>query len=187
MQVLKTKFKELYVLTPEVFYDDRGHFFESFNSEKFSRKFNALNFCQDNESKSMKNIIRGLHFQIPPFDQTKLVRVIYGSILDVAVDLRKHSNTYGKYYTIQLDDKNKKQLLVPSGFAHGFLTLSNECIVNYKVDKPYSKNHERGIIFSDNNLNIDWGINLDQAILSDKDYTLGKFNNLKDYFTYSSK
>ena len=182
MQVLKTKFEGLYVLTPEIFYDDRGHFFESFNYEKFANNLNSLNFCQDNESKSSKNIIRGLHFQIPPFDQTKLVRAVYGAILDVAVDLRRNSSTYGKYYAIQLDDKNKKQLLVPSGFAHGFLTLSNECIVNYKVDKPYSKNHERGIIFSDDHLNIDWGINADQVILSDKDYELAKFNDLKNFF-----
>ncbi|SVE18886.1 uncharacterized protein METZ01_LOCUS471740, partial [marine metagenome] len=148
IQVNEVKFTEtyiegLFIITPEIFHDNRGYFFESFNNKNFNQNINNIQFCQDNESKSSKNTLRGLHFQIPPFDQTKLVRVVKGSILDVVVDLRKNSSTFGKYYSIKLNDKNKNQLLIPKGFAHGFLTLSDECVVNYKVDNPYSKDHEK--------------------------------------------
>tara|TARA_B100001057_G_scaffold500928_1_gene618909 strand:- start:2743 stop:3291 length:549 start_codon:yes stop_codon:yes gene_type:complete len=181
MEILSTEFEGLYVITPRVFHDERGYFFESFN-KRLLDKFNTISFIQDNESKSSKNIIRGLHFQIPPYNQTKLIRVVQGTILDVVVDLRKNSSTFKKKFSIMLDDKNKKQLLVPSGFAHGFVTLSDNCIINYKVDNIYSKKHERGIIFSDNDLNINWGISESEAIISQKDSQLPYLKDLDDFF-----
>lgn len=181
MEIVSTEFEGLHVINPKVFYDERGYFFESYN-KKVLNKYSLINFVQDNESKSAKNIIRGLHFQIPPYDQTKLIRVVKGKILDVVVDLRKNSPSFKKKFSIRLDDKNKKQLLVPSGFAHGFVTLSDNCIINYKVDKIYSKKHERGIIFSDQDLNIKWGISESDAIISQKDSQLPHLKNLKDFF-----
>lgn len=181
MEILSTEFEGLYVITPKVFHDERGYFFESYN-KRLLDKFNTISFVQDNESKSSKNIIRGLHFQIPPYNQTKLIRVVQGAILDVVVDLRKNSSTFKKKFSIMLDDKNKKQLLVPSGFAHGFVTLSDNCIINYKVDNTYSKKHERGIIFSDKDLNINWGISESEAIISQKDSQLPYLKDLNDFF-----
>lgn len=183
MKITQTKIKDLYVIQPEIFSDNRGYFFESFNEEKFNKKFPFINFCQDNESKSSYGVLRGLHYQLPPKAQTKLVRVIKGKVLDVAVDIRKSSPSFGKYISVVLSDVNKKQLLIPRGFAHGFLVLSDEAIFSYKVDNFYDSKLERGIIFNDKELKINWTINNSKINLSSKDLKLPSLNNaeLFDY------
>lgn len=149
---------------------------ESFKESFIKEKFPDLNFIQDNESESSYGVLRGLHYQNPPFEQTKLVRVIKGEILDVVVDLRKDSLTFGKWLSVKLCEVNKHQLLIPRGFAHGFLTLSDKAIIAYKVDNEYSRDHESGIIYNDSSLNINWGeISKEKIILSKKDLQLNKF------------
>jgi dTDP-4-dehydrorhamnose 3,5-epimerase len=180
MKISKTFIKDLLIIEPQLFKDDRGFFYESYNKKKLDKNFNIM-FVQDNESISNKGVIRGLHFQKPPYAQTKLIRCVSGKILDVVVDLRKNSKTYGKSFSIELSTKNNKQLLVPKGFAHGFQVLSNETIVNYKVDKYYNPDSDSGIIWNDKDLSIDWNLDI-KPILSDKDLKLDLFKNLKSPF-----
>ena len=175
MKFIKTEIPDVILIKPTVYKDDRGYFYESFKKEeleKFLQK--KIEFCQDNESKSTKGVLRGLHYQIGDFVQTKLVRVIKGSVLDVAVDIRKNSPTFGKYVAVELNEKNKYQLLIPKGFAHGFYVLSDETIFSYKVDNYYNKDSERGIAFDDEILQIDWKIN-SEILISEKDKNLPKF------------
>ncbi|AWG25361.1 dTDP-4-dehydrorhamnose 3,5-epimerase [Flavobacterium kingsejongi] len=176
MLIEKMFIKDLLVITPQVFEDERGYFFESYNEVSFLDNEIAVKFIQDNQSFSHKGVIRGLHFQVPPFAQTKLVRVLQGEIVDVAVDLRKDSETFGEYYSIHLSEENKKQLLIPKGFAHGFSVLSTTAMVSYKVDKLYNKEYERGIRFDDSLLNIDWKVTVEEQIVSSKDFSLMGFD-----------
>ena len=180
MKISKTFIEDLLIIEPQLFKDDRGFFYESYNKKNLD-KIIQIAFVQDNESKSDKGVVRGLHFQKPPYAQTKLVRCICGKILDVAVDLRKNSKTYGKSFSIELSSKNNKQLLVPKGFAHGFQVLSNEAIVNYKVDKYYNPDSDLGIIWNDKDLSIDWKLNI-EPFLSNKDLKLMSFKDLKSPF-----
>lgn len=180
MKVEKTFINGLLIITPKLFTDDRGFLYESYNLKTLN-KIVCVNFVQDNESKSKKGVIRGLHFQAPPFEQTKLVRCVSGKVLDVSVDLRKNSKTFGKYYAIEISSKNKKQVLIPKGFAHGFQVLSDEAIVHYKVDKFYNPSSESGIIWNDKDLLIKWNYEI-EPILSKKDLELKFFNNLESPF-----
>ena len=169
MKVIDTKIQEVKIIEPGVFEDERGYFFESFNESIFQEKVFKTNFIQDNEAKSLFGVLRGLHYQLPPFAQSKLVRVIKGEVLDVAVDIRKGSPTFMKWISVILSEDNKKQLFVPRGFAHGYVVLSNEVIFSYKVDNKYSPEFERGIMYNDPSLNIDWNILSEKIILSEKD------------------
>jgi dTDP-4-dehydrorhamnose 3,5-epimerase len=182
MNIEQTIIKDLVILTPDVFEDERGYFFESYNKSKLSGLGIDIDFVQDNQSFSQKGTLRGLHYQNPPFAQTKLVRVLKGEIMDVAVDLRKDSPTYGKYFGIRLTAENKKQLLVPQGFAHGFSVLSETAVVLYKCDQFYNKQSEGGIRYDDETLNIDWGMDLADAIVSEKDLVLPNFANCNSQF-----
>ncbi len=177
MKITPTKLNDCFVIEPKVFKDDRGYFFESFNSEKF-HKITGLdaNFVQDNEAFSNRGVLRGLHFQKGEYAQTKLVRVIQGSVLDVVVDLRKNSSSYGKHFSIVLSGENKKQLFVPRGFAHGYSVLENNTIFAYKCDNFYNKESEGGIIYNDSFLNIDWMLKEEEIELSEKDKVLPNFN-----------
>jgi len=168
MEIVETGIKDLVIIKPNVFEDDRGYFFESYNKIKFLEKGIDVNFVQDNESRSMKNVLRGLHFQKPPFTQGKLVRVMRGSVLDVAVDLRKNSPTYGKWASIVLSDKNKWMYWVPAGFAHGFMTLEDDTVFFYKCTNIYNKDSEGSLLWNDPDLKIDWGKEV-KPILSGKD------------------
>jgi len=172
MTIEKTTIEDLIVLSPLVYEDDRGYFFEAFNKEQFVKNDLNYSFIQDNQSFSKRGVIRGLHFQVNAYAQTKLVRVLAGEILDVAVDLRVESETYGQYFSIVLSAENKKQLLVPAGFAHGFSVLSESASVFYKVDQLYNKDSERGIRYDDPTLNIDWQVDSNEIIVSDKDLIL---------------
>lgn len=178
MTVEKTFIKDLVVITPRVFEDSRGCFFEAYNQTKFHENGIEYQFIQDNQSFSKRGVIRGLHLQINPFAQAKLVRVLEGEILDVAVDLRKGSPTYGQHFSVLLSAENKKQLIVPHGFAHGFSVLSETASVMYKVDQLYHKDSERGIRFDDPTLAIDWQLIADEVIVSDKDLILPSFNDI---------
>ena len=180
MKINKTFIEGLLIIEPQLFKDDRGFFYESYNKNNLDKVVNVI-FVQDNESKSNKGVIRGLHFQKPPYAQTKLIRCISGSILDVAVDLRKNSKTYGKSFSIELSSDNNKQLFVPKGFAHGFQVISDEAIVNYKVDNFYNPKSDSGIIWNDKDLSIDWSLDL-KPILSKKDLKLISFKELKSPF-----
>ena len=182
MKITPTKIKDLVVLESQVFGDHRGYFMEAFKKEWFNEHFPDLEFIQDNESQSQRGVLRGLHFQNPPYTQTKLVRVIHGEVLDVAVDLRKDSSTYGQHVSIILSAENKKQFLVPRGFAHGYVVLSDSAIFSYKVDNSYSPQHEDGIMWNDPNLKIDWKISEQDVQLSAKDELLGAFKNLESPF-----
>lgn len=173
MIAAETKLKGCFIIEPRVFQDDRGYFFESFNQQTFNKLIGrSINFVQDNESFSSRGVIRGLHFQEGEFAQAKLVRVIKGAVLDVAVDIRKESPTFGQYVAVELTEENKKQLFVPRGFAHGFSVLSETAVFSYKCDNYYNKESEAGIIYNDTTLNIDWKIAKDEALLSDKDIIL---------------
>lgn len=172
MRFIKTSIPEVIIIEPKVFTDARGYFFESYNQKAFETNVGKINFVQDNESKSVFGTLRGLHYQIPPFAQSKLVQIIQGRALDVTVDIRKESPTFGKWVSVELSDENKKQLFIPRGFAHGFVVLSKEAILAYKVDNFYSREHERGIIFNDPDLNIKWQVDESQILLSDKDRQL---------------
>jgi len=169
MNYTNTELPGLLIIEPKIFEDQRGYFYESFNQKEFSDKSLDNNFIQDNQSKSCYGVIRGLHYQIEPFSQTKLVRVIQGKIFDVALDIRINSPTYGKWFGIELSCENKKQLYIPKGFAHGFSVLSETATVFYKCDCLYNPVSERGISIFDNSLNIDWRINKELAIISTKD------------------
>lgn len=167
MEIVETGIPDLLIVKPVVFEDHRGYFFESYNKEKFLQKGIDQNFVQDNESKSGKNVLRGLHFQKPPFAQGKLVRVMKGSVLDVAVDIRKMSPTYGKWASILLSESNKWMYWIPPGFAHGFVTLEDDTVFFYKCTNVYNKSAEGSIRWNDPDLNIDWGVT--DPLLSDKD------------------
>lgn len=171
MNFIEQYIKGVWVIEPSVFSDDRGYFMESFKQGEFEKFVGKTNFIQDNESKSSRGVLRGLHYQTGEQAQAKLVRVIQGSVLDVAVDIRKSSPTFGQYVAVELTAENKKQLFVPRGFAHGFVVLSNTAIFTYKVDNVYAPNHEASIIWSDPTIGIDWGISEDELILSGKDKT----------------
>ncbi len=173
MTATETKLKGCFIIEPRVFQDDRGYFFESYNQQIFNNLIGKpVNFVQDNESFSSRGVIRGLHFQEGEFAQAKLVRVIKGSVLDVAVDIRKDSPTFGQHIAIELTEENKRQLFVPRGFAHGFSVLSDTAIFSYKCDNFYNKNAEAGILYNDQSLNIDWKIKPEEAQLSEKDIIL---------------
>jgi len=180
MKINKTFIEDLLIIEPQLFKDDRGFFYESYNKNNLDKVINIV-FVQDNESKSNKGVIRGLHFQAPPFEQTKLVRCVSGNILDVAVDIRKNSKTYGKSFSVELSSENNKQLLVPKGFAHGFQVLSETAIVNYKVDGFYNPDSDSGLIWNDKDLSINWSIDV-KPILSVKDLKLMSFRELKSPF-----
>ncbi|MCF7566769.1 dTDP-4-dehydrorhamnose 3,5-epimerase [Sabulilitoribacter arenilitoris] len=173
MTVEETNLKDCFVIIPNVIKDNRGYFFESFNKAQFETKTGIVaNFIQDNQSQSSKGVLRGLHFQVGTFSQAKLVRVIQGKVLDVCVDLRKKSPTFGKHFSLILDAVEHKQLYIPKGFAHGFLVLENDTIFSYKCDNYYNKHSERGIIYNDKALDIDWGFPEEDLILSEKDKRL---------------
>ena len=178
MKVEQTPIEDLLVITPNSFEDERGYFFESYSEASFAKNGIDLKFIQDNQSFSKQGVIRGLHLQAAPYAQSKLVRVLQGEILDVAVDIRKDSKTYGQHFSIILSSENKKQLLVPKGFAHGFSVLSENAMVSYKVDEVYHKESERGIRYDDPTLNIDWKVALSDVIVSEKDVVLGTLNDL---------
>jgi len=169
MKIIETGFEGLVVIQPKVFSDARGYFFESYKLETFLKAGISFNPVQDNESKSVKGVIRGLHYQLKPFEQAKLIRVVTGKIYDVAVDLRKGSQTYGKWYGIELDSENKTQLFIPGGFAHGFSVLSDTAVIQYKCDNIYNSQHERGIALTDLFLNINWKLGVENPIISEKD------------------
>jgi dTDP-4-dehydrorhamnose 3,5-epimerase len=176
MKVTETGFEGLFVLEPRVFADERGYFFESFNSQTFKSRGLDFDWVQDNQSHSKHGVIRGLHFQKPPHAQTKLIRVLKGEIVDVVVDLRHTSPTYGKSFSIVLSSQNKLQLLIPKGFAHGFSVLSEEADVMYKCDALYNKETESGILFNDSQLSIDWQVDQDKMVVSEKDLILPCFD-----------
>ncbi|AUC82957.1 dTDP-4-dehydrorhamnose 3,5-epimerase [Lacinutrix sp. Bg11-31] len=178
MKIFETKLKGCLIIEPKVFEDKRGSFFESFNTKQFNDLTNSkTNFVQDNESYSTKGVLRGLHYQTGLHAQAKLVRVIKGRVLDVAVDLRKSSKTFGEYVSVELSEANKKQLFVPRDFAHGFIVLSETAIFSYKCDNYYDKESEQGIIFSDKDLNIDWKLPKEEFLISEKDIILPTFKN----------
>lgn len=180
MEIIKTSLEGLLIVKPDVFEDDRGYFFESYNHEKFRNAGIDSRFVQDNESKSKKGVVRGLHFQVPPYEQGKLVRVITGSVLDVAVDIRKNSSTYGKWASLILTDKNKWMYWIPPGFAHGFVTLEDNTIFFYKCTNLYHKESERSILWNDPDLMIDWGIQ--DPVTSDRDKLSPKFRDFVSPF-----
>lgn len=182
MSFLETAIPDLFLFEPVVYKDNRGHFFESYNEQTFARLGIHNRFVQDNQSFSTYGVIRGLHYQLEPYAQTKLVRVLHGTILDVAVDLRRSSNTFGKSFAIELSAENKRQLLIPRGFAHGFSVLSETAEVSYKCDGFYNKESEAGIRYDDPQLNIDWQIPAGKAIVSAKDLDLPLFANCRNNF-----
>ncbi len=184
MEVIKTDINGVLIIEPKIFKDQRGHFFESYNQlalEEFGIKYT---FVQDNQSQSSYGVIRGLHFQKPPHAQTKLLRVVQGTIIDVAVDIRKGSPTYGKHVAVELSNENFRQLLIPEGFAHGFSVLSDNAIVQYKCTDYYHPETEGGLLFNDNDIDIDWKIPLDEAVLSEKDLKHPNLSNFESPFTF---
>ena len=178
MEVIKTNIEGVVIIEPRIFKDDHGYFFESFSQREFEEKVCKTTFVQDNESKSSYGVLRGLHFQKPPFAQSKLVRVIKGAVLDVAVDIRKGSPTFGQYVSVELTGENHRQFFIPRGFAHGFSVLSEEVIFQYKCDNFYSPQSEGAIAWNDPDLNIDWRIPAEKVVLSEKD---SKHPRLKDW------
>ncbi len=184
MKFIKTNIPDVHVIEPSVFGDERGYFLESFNLEKFEENVYPIKFVQDNESKSSKGVLRGLHFQKPPYAQAKLVRCIEGKVMDVAVDIRTGSPTYGKHVAIELSGENKRQLFVPRGLAHGFAVLSDSAVFAYKVDNTYAPEYDAGIRFDDPTLNIDWGLTNEIVLLSQKDKKLVSFEDLNSPFKF---
>jgi len=182
MNIVETPIEGLLIIEPKVWKDDRGYFFESYNQDAFKKAGINLNFVQDNQSYSHKNALRGLHAQAPPFAQGKLVRVVQGKVLDVAVDIRKNSTTYGQHFTIELSGENNKMFYVPPGFLHGFITLENETIFSYKCTGLFDKNAELGAMWNDKDLGIDWGIDVKDALVSAKDQILPSFASLNSPF-----
>ena len=183
MKFSKTKISDVYIIEPSVFGDDRGYFLESFNLDKFEENVCPIKFVQDNESKSSKGVLRGLHFQKPPFAQAKLVRCIEGKVLDVVVDIRKNSKTYGQHVAVELSGENKKQVFIPKGFAHGFVVLSDSAVFAYKVDNSYAPDFDAGIRWNDKELNIQWGIKDGEVMVSEKDAELPFFLEFETPFT----
>ena len=182
MEVVETNIEGVIIIEPRIFKDDRGYFFESFSQREFEEKVCKTTFVQDNESKSGYGVLRGLHFQKPPFAQSKLVRVIKGAVLDVAVDIRKGSPTFGQYVSVELTGDNHRHFFIPRGFAHGFSVLSEEVIFQYKCDNFYSPQSEGAIAWNDPDLNIDWRIPVEEVILSEKDSKHPKLKDLQCVF-----
>ncbi len=182
MEVLETPIKDLLIIKPRVFADSRGFFFESYNEKNYHQAGIDIRFCQDNQSKSGYGVIRGLHYQLNPHSQSKLVSVISGSVWDIAVDLRKDSSTFGQWYGVELTSDNFLQFLIPKGFAHGFSVLSESAVFSYKCDDFYSYEYERGIMYNDPNLAIDWKIPAENAIISEKDKKHPLFNDADKNF-----
>ena len=185
MKFIRLDIPDVILCEPQVFEDERGYFTEAFKKDKLDAFLGLnINFCQENESKSSFGVLRGLHYQLAPFAQSKLVRVIKGTVLDVVVDIRKGSPYFGKHLSVELSAENKKQLLVPRGFAHGFVVLSKEAVFCYKVDNYYNPEHDRGIAYNDKSLRIDWKLSSNHLKLSEKDLKLPLFKNA-DYFDHS--
>ncbi|MFC2138930.1 dTDP-4-dehydrorhamnose 3,5-epimerase [Bacteroidota bacterium] len=184
MEVFVTKIPDLLIIQPKVFKDSRGYFFESYNKKLFEKHNINVDFIQDNESKSTFGVIRGLHYQLEPHAQAKLVRVLEGKVLDIAVDIRRGSPTFKRWHSIELSAENKKQFLIPKGFAHGFVVLSETATFSYKCDEYYYPDSERGIIYNDPALKINWGIDLNKTIVSEKDKNLPLFTQADYNFTY---
>lgn len=179
MQATQTHLKGCFIIQPNVYRDERGYFFESYNKQKFDAAIGRdVNFIQDNQAYSSFGVLRGLHFQTGDFAQAKLVRVLQGKVLDVAVDIRKDSETYGQHVAVELSDENMTQLFVPRGFAHGYIVLSETAVFSYKVDNVYSKEHEGGVMWNDPDLNINWGVGQQNITLSEKDRKLPFLKNL---------
>ena len=183
MKFTKTSIEGIVIIDPTVFGDNRGYFLESYSEKEFKEVIGNVSFVQDNESKSSKGVLRGLHFQKPPFAQAKLVRCIEGKVLDVVVDIRKNSKTYGQHFTTELSGENKKQVFIPRGFAHGFLVLSDSAIFAYKVDNTYAPEHDAGIRWNDPIVNIPWGISESEVLVSKKDAQLPFFTEFDSPFT----
>jgi len=184
MKFSKVIIQGIVVIEPTVLSDKRGYFLESFNKNQFEKAISKVSFVQDNESRSSKGVLRGLHYQKPPFAQAKLVRCIEGKILDIAVDIRKDSPTYGLYHSDILSGENKKQLFIPRGFAHGFVVLSDSAIFAYKVDNTYAPDYEAGILWNDKKLGIEWGAKESEIFISDKDEQLPLFSEFKSPFKF---
>jgi dTDP-4-dehydrorhamnose 3,5-epimerase len=185
MELIQTGFSDLIILKPRIFEDSRGYFYESYNQKSFSSAGIHQQFVQDNQSESTYGVIRGLHYQLDPFAQTKLVRALQGEIYDIAVDLRKGSPTFGKWFGIELSAANKLQLLIPKGFAHGFSVLSEKAVILYKTDDFYNKTAERGIVYNDPSLQIDWKIDTPKIKVSERDRIMPQFDNAEANFIYS--
>lgn len=184
MNVITTDLIGVYVLEPKKYSDSRGYFMESYNKQLLKEYIGDINFVQDNESKSSYGVVRGLHFQKPPYAQAKLVRVVQGKVLDVIVDIRKGSPTFGQHFSIELSAENHRQLFVPRGFAHGFSVLSDEVIFQYKCDNYYQPSSEGAVLWNDSELNIDWRVNNDHIVLSDKDRDNSPFAELNSPFEF---
>lgn len=185
MQLKRTEIPDVIIIEPQIHGDNRGYFIETFVRNKLEEFIRyKISFCQDNESKSSKGVLRGLHYQLPPFAQTKLVRVIQGRVLDIALDIRKGSPTFGKHVAMELSSENKKQMFVPRGFAHGFVVLEEDTIFAYKVDNYYSPKCDRGIAFDDEDLNINWILKKEELKLSQKDTKQPKLSQTNDLFEY---
>ena len=185
MNYIETEIPGVWIIEPKVFNDARGYFMEVFKQSEFEQHIGKVNFIQDNESCSSKGVLRGLHYQLAPYSQSKLVRVITGRVLDVAVDLRAGSPTFGKYVSVELSAENKRQFFIPQGFAHGFHVLSEEAIFTYKVDNPYMPSHEKGLRFDDPAIGVDWGITDIHAVnLSEKDTKAPLLSEAEYNFTY---
>ena len=183
MKFIPQSITDVILIDPTVHADDRGYFVETFRQDLFNQVIGYIvNFIQDNESKSTKGVLRGLHYQIPPYAQAKLVRVIEGSVLDVAIDIRKSSPTFGQYVTVKLTGENKHQLFIPRGFAHGYVVLSDSAILSYKVDNYYAPEHDRGIAYNDRKLGIDWKLAVDELQLSDRDKTHPDLSDVLELF-----
>jgi dTDP-4-dehydrorhamnose 3,5-epimerase len=186
MNIIKTDIEGVIIIEPKIFSDDRGYFFESFSQQRFIENVCETTFVQDNESKSTYGVLRGLHYQKPPFAQSKLVRVVSGRVLDVAVDIRKGSPTFGKYVSVELSEDNKRQFFIPRGFAHGFVVLSQTAIFQYKCDNYYAPQSEGSLLWNDKTINIDWQIPLTDIILSEKDKISPVFSEAC-FFDYNLK
>ena len=184
MEIVKTDIEGVVIIEPKVFGDARGYFFESFSQREFDEKIGKIDFVQDNESKSCYGVLRGLHFQNPPYSQAKLVRCVRGRVLDVAVDIRKGSPTYGKYVAVELSEDNHKTLFIPRGFAHGFSVLSETAVFQYKCDNYYAPQSEGALQWNDKDLNINWLISDDKVILSEKDKHHQSFKDFESPFVF---
>ena len=187
MKVTESPIPDLLIIEPAVYDDQRGYFFESYNRQKYHDNGITAEFVQDNQSSSVRGVLRGLHYQVGEMAQAKLVSATRGTVLDIAIDIRKGSPCYGKAFGLVLSEENKKQLFIPHGFAHGFLVLSETALFTYKCDNFYSKEHEDGIIYNDPQLNIDWQIDLAEAIVSDKDKQLPNFGETRYEFVYNGE
>ena len=187
MEVIKTEIEGVVIIEPRIFKDERGYFYESFSQREFEEKVCRTTFVQDNQSKSSYGVLRGLHFQKPPYCQSKLVRCIKGAVLDVAVDIRKGSPTFGKYVAVELTEDNHRQFFVPRGFAHGFAVLSEEAVFQYKCDNFYNKESEGSVAWNDPELDIDWRIPFDKVLLSEKDKLSKNIADADYLFNYNEK